>query len=212
VLTTANKRLLISESRGDSNRCTPCKGNLIHVTYTSCASPRMPLVRFPWTVPVCGNLSRWPNRVGQIHYSQEKVLPTPPLSPAVWPTGPASVSLPNTTIEAVCLSQITVDEHDNRLTRPISPACDQYIQYLLTRANSSVLNWHRRGGNPGGADFPHLNPQPSQPMDLHIPPKSPARYQVINPIPIELEMEQTINLMSGSLHSTSTRSYHLNIA
>jgi hypothetical protein len=68
------------------------------------------------------------------------------------------------------------------------------------------------GGNPGGADFPHLNPQPSQPTDLHIPPKSPARYQVINPIPIELEMEQTINLVSGSLHSTSTISYHLNIA
>jgi hypothetical protein len=22
-----NKRLLISESRGDSNRCTPCRGN-----------------------------------------------------------------------------------------------------------------------------------------------------------------------------------------
>jgi hypothetical protein len=33
VKTAMNKRLLISESHGDSNRCTPCKGNLIHMTH-----------------------------------------------------------------------------------------------------------------------------------------------------------------------------------
>jgi hypothetical protein len=33
---------------------------------------------------------------------------------------------------------------DTRLTEPISPACDQYIQYLLTSTNSSVLNWYKR--------------------------------------------------------------------
>jgi hypothetical protein len=32
-----------------------------------------------------------------------------------------------------------------RLTGPITPICDRYIQYLLAGANSSVLNWHRRG-------------------------------------------------------------------
>jgi hypothetical protein len=32
-----------------------------------------------------------------------------------------------------------------RLTGHISPVCDQYVQYLLTGANPSVLNWHRRG-------------------------------------------------------------------
>jgi hypothetical protein len=32
-----------------------------------------------------------------------------------------------------------------RLTGPISPACDQYIQYLLTGANRTVLNRHRWG-------------------------------------------------------------------
>jgi hypothetical protein len=34
MLTAANKRLLISESRGDSNRYTPYRGNLIHTTCT----------------------------------------------------------------------------------------------------------------------------------------------------------------------------------
>jgi hypothetical protein len=32
-----------------------------------------------------------------------------------------------------------------RLTGPISPACDRYVQYLLTGANWTVLNRHRRG-------------------------------------------------------------------
>jgi hypothetical protein len=32
-----------------------------------------------------------------------------------------------------------------RLTGPISPACDRYIQYLLMGANPSVLNQHRQG-------------------------------------------------------------------
>jgi hypothetical protein len=31
------------------------------------------------------------------------------------------------------------------LTGPISPTCDRYVQYLLTGANPSVLNRHRRG-------------------------------------------------------------------
>jgi hypothetical protein len=33
VKTTTNKRLLLSKSHGDSNRCTPCIGNLIHMTH-----------------------------------------------------------------------------------------------------------------------------------------------------------------------------------
>jgi hypothetical protein len=34
MLTATNKRLLIFESRDDSNRCTPCRGNLIHMIRT----------------------------------------------------------------------------------------------------------------------------------------------------------------------------------
>jgi hypothetical protein len=48
-----------------------------------------------------------------------------------------------------------------RFTEPISPACGQYVQYLLTGVNPSVLNRHRRGYNLGGASFPHTTPWPS---------------------------------------------------
>jgi hypothetical protein len=35
-----------------------------------------------------------------------------------------------------------------QLTGPITPACDQYVQYLLMGPNPSVLNQHRRGLQP----------------------------------------------------------------
>jgi hypothetical protein len=35
-----------------------------------------------------------------------------------------------------------------RLTGPISPACDRYIQYLFAGANRTVLNRHSRGLQP----------------------------------------------------------------
>jgi hypothetical protein len=113
VKTAMNKRLLLSESRGDSNWCTPYGGKPdTHGMYTFCASPCTSLIRFQRAIPVRGNLSHWPNRIGLIHYSREKVLSNPLHCPAEWPGGPALVSLPNTAIEAVCLSQTSVDEHD----------------------------------------------------------------------------------------------------
>jgi hypothetical protein len=42
--------------------------------------------------------------------------------------------------------QVVIQLH--QLTRPITPACDRYVQYLLTGGNPSVLNWHRRGLQP----------------------------------------------------------------
>jgi hypothetical protein len=48
----------------------------------------------------------------------------------------------------ICWQQAT------RFTRPISPACDRYVQYLLTGINPLVLNRHRRG-------LPHRKPQNS---------------------------------------------------
>jgi hypothetical protein len=76
-MTGTNKRLRISESRGDLNRYTPYRGKPDqHATYASHASPRMPIVRFLQVVSVCGNLSRVIDRVEQAHCSQEKGLPT----------------------------------------------------------------------------------------------------------------------------------------
>jgi hypothetical protein len=76
VKTATNKRLLIFESRDDSNRYTPCRGKPDqHDMYASHASPRTPRVRFLWAVQVHGNLSRTHQRVGQILYSRETSAP-----------------------------------------------------------------------------------------------------------------------------------------
>jgi hypothetical protein len=106
-MAATNKRLLISESPGDLNRCTPCRGKPDqHDTYASHASPRTPSVRFLWAVPVRGNPSWVINRVGRMHCSREKVLPTPPS----WVVCGIRLGFsPNTAIEAVRLSRAPVD-------------------------------------------------------------------------------------------------------
>jgi hypothetical protein len=65
-MTATNKRLLISESRGDSNQCTLYKGKPDrHTTYASHSSPRTPDVRFLRAVPVRDNLSLAPTKLKQ---------------------------------------------------------------------------------------------------------------------------------------------------
>jgi hypothetical protein len=65
-MTATNKRLLKSESRGDSNRCTPCREKPDpHTTYTSHSSPRTPDVRFLWAVLIHDNLSLFPTKSKQ---------------------------------------------------------------------------------------------------------------------------------------------------
>jgi hypothetical protein len=76
-MTVTIKRLLISESHGDLNRCTPCRGKPDqHDTYASHASPRTPGVRFLRVVLVRGNLSRSANRFVQIPLLPKKGLLT----------------------------------------------------------------------------------------------------------------------------------------
>jgi hypothetical protein len=66
-MTAANKRLLISESHGDLNRCTPYKRKLKqHTMYTSHSSPRTPGVRFLWAVLVRDNLLLAPTKSKQV--------------------------------------------------------------------------------------------------------------------------------------------------
>jgi hypothetical protein len=69
-MTAINKPSLISESRGDSNRCTPCRGKPDqHVTYVSHSSPHTPSICFLRVVLVCDNLSLAP--------TMSKQAPTP---------------------------------------------------------------------------------------------------------------------------------------
>jgi hypothetical protein len=76
-MVATNKRLLISESRGDSNRCTPCRGKLDkHDTYASHASPRTLPVGDPHTwQPFISHQQRWrdptaPEKKGSRHKPQ----------------------------------------------------------------------------------------------------------------------------------------------
>jgi hypothetical protein len=135
--TSLNKRLLISESRGDSNRCTPYKKNLTNMPHAFHAQSALNLDHIYLMWSAYSNLSWVINSVGWVHCSWEKVLSTPTLNPPqflsqhnYW----SSVLKPS-----ICWWQTT------RLTGPISPVCDQYVQYLLAGANPSVINWHRRG-------------------------------------------------------------------
>jgi hypothetical protein len=89
-MAATNKRLLISESRDDLNRCTPCRGKPNQYdTYASHANPRMPGVRFLRAVPVRDNVLRVTNRVGRILLLLRKSAPDSPLSPTEWPTDPS---------------------------------------------------------------------------------------------------------------------------
>jgi hypothetical protein len=45
-----------------------------------------------------------------------------------------------------CFDQVITQLH--QLTRHISSACDQYVQYLLVGVNPSILNQHRTGLQP----------------------------------------------------------------
>jgi hypothetical protein len=148
-MTVTNKRLIISESHGDSNRCTPYRGK-----------PDQHTTRFPRSVRVwsttirisCGShiatFHTVVNRFKQIHCNREEGLLTQsttrqPSDPRVrtqllshnskWSSGEKS---------SFCWQPTT------RLTGPISPTYDRYVQYLLVGANRTVLNRHRRGLQP----------------------------------------------------------------
>jgi hypothetical protein len=133
-MTATNKRFLISESHGDSNRCTPCRGKPDQqATYTSHSSPRAPDVRFLRTVPVRDNLSLAPMKSKYVPISERSLgdqrqtglavvlgdLISPPCdSPGVGERG---------------FGPMVTQLH--QLTGHISPACDQYVQYLLAGIN-----------------------------------------------------------------------------
>jgi hypothetical protein len=61
---------------------------------------------------------------------------------------------PNTAIEAARLSQTSIDEQATRLTGLISPAYDQYVQYLFTGPTHRPLTDTGESYNLTGADLP----------------------------------------------------------
>jgi hypothetical protein len=147
--TITTKRLLISESRGDSNRCTPCRGKPDqNTTYASHASPHMPGICFLWVVPVLGNLSRVIDRVEQAHFSREKELPTQSIARRWSIRGSIPSFSPEPANQAVGAKPSIYQRSTTRLTGPISLVCNRYVQYLLVGANRMVLNRPRWGLQP----------------------------------------------------------------
>jgi hypothetical protein len=174
-MTATNKRLLIFESRGDSNRCTPYRGKPDQHTTRFSRSVRV------WSKTIC--ISRSPHIATLREMQQIWTDPTPPEkngsrhNPWVhtqflswanqWSRGRKSSS---------CRWPTT------RLTGPISLACDRYVQYLLAGVNPSVLNWHRRGYKLRGAGLPHTTPRPSQSVVSTFHLRAPSGLQ-FNQVP-----------------------------
>jgi hypothetical protein len=70
-----------------------------------------------------------------------------------------------------------------RLTRPISPACDRYVQYLLTGANKWSLIHIGGGYNLGGTGLPRTH-SPTFPTSCpHFPLVAPSSLQ-FNQVPL----------------------------
>jgi hypothetical protein len=144
-MTATNKRLLISESHGDSNRCTLCRGKPDqHVTYAPHSSPCTSVVCFLRAVLIRDNLSLVPwSQNKPLH--PEEVLTTKDrlLQLLSWvasfflPCNSPGVGERGFDLMVTQLHQPTV---------PISPACDRSI--LARGANPSVLNRHRQGLQP----------------------------------------------------------------
>jgi hypothetical protein len=93
VKTATKKRLLISESHGGLNECTPCRGKPdTHDMYASHTSPCTPRVRFLWAVHVCRNLSQAINGIRRTLLLLRKRAPDTTPSPVEW--SPTFVVLP----------------------------------------------------------------------------------------------------------------------
>jgi hypothetical protein len=146
VKTITNKQLLKSKSCGDSNRYTSCRGKL---DQQATCIPRSVRIWFPTIcISHCQHIATFRvviNRFEQIHCSREEGLPTQ--STAQWLTGPwVRIQLLSHNSHWSSGKKISFCwQPATRLTGPISLVRDQYVQYLLTGANLSVHNGHRRG-------------------------------------------------------------------
>jgi hypothetical protein len=145
-------------------------------------SPRTPLVSFLRAVPVRGNISCRPNRVGWMHYSWERNAPDS-TSLLGWVARGTHLSFSlNTTIEVVCIKPSIYwwTYYINLL--------GTYLQHVISTFNTCSwgpthhsLTDTGMGYNLRGAGLPHHTLSPSQPTIFCFPPRLPARSQVNQP-------------------------------
>jgi hypothetical protein len=136
----------------------------------------MPLVRFLRVVPVCGNILCLPNRVGQIHCSQEK-------------SAFDSTSQPGWVARGIRLSFSPKHNHWSSVLKPnicwriaYIGLIGAYLQHVISTFNtcsqgpthlSSIDTGE--GYNLGGVGLPNHTSRPSQMTALRFPPKGPTR-------------------------------------
>jgi hypothetical protein len=157
-MTATNKRLLISESRGNSNRCTPCRGNpdqyVTHFPRSVCA----------WSTTI--RISHGPhiatfhtdaNRFKQIYYTREEGLPTHSTSRQPSDSWICTQLISHNSQRAVGKNQAPVD---NRLLG----LPDAYHRHAIGTFNTCSRGPIERslidtggGYNLGGAGFPHTH-------------------------------------------------------
>jgi hypothetical protein len=147
------------------------------------------------------------------HYSREKGSWHNPQHIG-WPIHRSVPSFsPKPTNEAVGLSQASVND---KLLGLLGP----YHQHAIGTFNTcsrgpthwSLINIGG-GYNLRSASFSHTTPRPSQLTVSTFHLRAPPGLRLIHPpLPKDLKREQTLNLTSGSLHSTTTATYHLSIS
>jgi hypothetical protein len=163
VLTVKNKRLLISEGRGDSNRCTTCRGKPDQY-----ATPFPRKVRIWFSIihisrgPRIATFCGLPTDLNGSHCSREKGLPTQSTSRRLTDPWVRIQFLSQANQWSSRLKPSFYQGQATRLIWPISSACDRYVQYLLTGPTHRPLTDTGGGYNLGGAILPHTTPRPSQ--------------------------------------------------
>jgi hypothetical protein len=179
VKTTTNNRLLISQSHGDSNWCTPCRGKLDqHATRL----PRLVCV-WPSTIHIsCGphiaTFRESPTDLDGSHCSQEKWLPTQSTAHRLIDPRVHTQFLSKAKQWSKCLKPSLCRGQATRLIGPISPPCDRYVQYMLVGAKPSVLNRHRWGPLPLRCRLSTYHSLTFLTKCLHFPPNDTTQSPV----------------------------------
>jgi hypothetical protein len=181
VKTNTNKRLLISDSRGDSNRCTTCR-----------RKPDQHATHFPRSVRVWLSIIRISHGSRIATFCElsmgldgctapEKKFSWLDLSTrlsGLWDP-PQFLSQHNHWSSA--LKPSTCWRQATRLTGPYHQHTIGTFNTCSRGATHHSLTDTSGGYNLGGVGLPHQTSRPSEPTVLHFPPKGLARSQVIHP-------------------------------
>jgi hypothetical protein len=165
VKTATNKRLLISESRGDSNRCTPCRGK--HDQHAT----RFPRSVRVWPSTIC--ILRGPC-IATFHESLtelDRVTASLKKGLLTQSTTRRSSDLRVHTQFLSWANQRSSRESQTYINSRLLGLLGTYHRYAIDTFNT--CSWeptHRsltdtgEGYNLGDVDFPHITPRPFQPV------------------------------------------------